>query len=130
MQNIPSSFFRQIKDFQGYGTYQNEYYQLLINGLVRQMPERLCPCSRHRDGFWVLLRAGQLSTAANPAEGPPVTPRIIISDQTASAGDPQHRSAGVHVHRSRRVCEWLILILVDQRNALRVANLNHRCATA
>jgi hypothetical protein len=34
LQNIPSSFFRQMKDFQGYGTHQNKHYQVLINGLV------------------------------------------------------------------------------------------------
>ncbi len=34
MQNIPSGIFRQVKDFQGYGTYQNKHYQVLINGLV------------------------------------------------------------------------------------------------
>jgi hypothetical protein len=94
------------------------------------MSESLCLCSRYRDGFWVLLRAAQLSTAANPAEGPPVAPRIIVSDQTASIRDSQHRSTEVHVHRSCRVCQRLILVLVDQRDAFRVADLNHRSATA
>jgi len=93
-----------------------------------RLSESLFLCSRYRDGFWVLLRIGQLPAAANPAEGPPVTPRIIVSDQTTSVGDSQHRSAVVHVHRSCRVCEWLILILVDQRDAFRVADLNHRRA--
>src|SRR5260370_1051080 len=57
-----------------------------------------------KDGFWFRLRAAQLFTAANPTEGPPVTPRIIISDQAAVVSDSQHRSAVVHVHRSHRVC--------------------------
>lgn len=42
MQNIPSSIFRQVKDFQGYGTYQNKHYQMLIgavfNTTVTQNP--------------------------------------------------------------------------------------------
>jgi hypothetical protein len=78
---------------------------------------------------WIHLRPAHLPAAANPAKGPPVTPRIIVSDQTASVGDSQHRSAEVHVHRSRCAHQWLILILVDQRDALRVADLYHRRAT-
>jgi len=32
VQNIPSSIFRQVKDFQGYGTHPNKHYQVRING--------------------------------------------------------------------------------------------------
>src|SRR5258708_27233741 len=92
--------------------------------------ETLCPCSRFRAGFWFLLWVGQLPTAAYPAEGPPVASRIIVSDQTAPLRDSQHGSAEVHVHRIRRAHQRLILILVNQRDALRVADLNHRGATA
>src|SRR6266851_5789646 len=68
--------------------------------------------------------------AANPAEGAAVAPGIIIYDETAAIRDPQHGRAAVHVHRSHGVCERLILILVDQRDAFRVVHLNHRGATA
>src|SRR5882724_13681441 len=97
-----------------------------------------CPSPRARvfgpahgiDGFWVCLRAAQLSTAANPAKGPPVAPCIIISSQTAVVRDSQHSRATVHVHRFHCVCQRLILILVDQHGAFRVVHLNHCGATA
>jgi DNA invertase Pin-like site-specific DNA recombinase len=81
------------------------------------------------DGFKIHFRVPHHSAAANPAERPPVTPRVIISDQEAFDRHSQHRSAVMHVHRSRRVCYWLILILVNQRNAFRIVNLNYRRAT-
>ena len=59
---------------------------------------------RRKDGFWLRLRAAQLSAAANPTEGSPIAPRIIISDQAAVVRDSQHCSAVVHVHRFHRVC--------------------------
>ena len=52
--------------------------------------------------------------AANPANGSPVAPCVIISGQTAAVRDSQHRCTIVHVHRFHRVCQWLILILVNQ----------------
>ena len=82
------------------------------------------------DGFWVRLRAEQLSTAANPTKGPPVAPCIIISSQPAVVRDSQHSRAIVHVHRFHRVCQRLILILVDQHGAFRVVHLNDCAATA
>src|SRR5882762_7346844 len=36
--------------------------------------------------------------AANPADGSPVAPRVIISGQTAAVRYSQHRRAKVHVH--------------------------------
>jgi hypothetical protein len=69
------------------------------------------------------------SLAGNPTEGSPITPCVVISSQVSAIPHSQHRSAIVHVHRSRRVCERLILILVDQRDALRVGDLNHGHAT-
>src|SRR5258708_40300885 len=77
---------------------------LMWRGRLSRLRSRVFGSAHAIDGFWVHLRAAQLSTAANPAEGPPVTPRIIISDQAAAVGDSQHRSAVVHVHRSHRVC--------------------------
>src|SRR6266850_7040603 len=52
--------------------------------------------------------------AANPANGSPVAPCVIISVQTAAVRDSQHCCAIVHVHRFHRVCQWLILILIKQ----------------
>jgi hypothetical protein len=65
----------------------------------------------------------------NPTERSPITPCVIISSQVIAIPHSQHRSAIVHVHRSRRVGERLILILIDQRDALRVGGLNHCHAT-
>src|SRR6267378_5293235 len=73
-------------------------------------------------------RPGAYSFAANPAKGSPVAPCVIIPGQAAAVRDSQHRCAKVHVHRFLRVCQWLILILVDQRSAFRVIYLNH-CRT-
>jgi len=39
VQNIPSSFFRQMKGFQGSGTYQNKHYQVRY-GINRRSPIR------------------------------------------------------------------------------------------
>jgi|HubBroStandDraft_4_1064222.scaffolds.fasta_scaffold03572_4 DNA invertase Pin-like site-specific DNA recombinase len=82
------------------------------------------------DGFKIHFRVPHHSAAANPAERPPVTPRIIISDQEPFDRHSQHRSAVMHVHRSRRVCYRLILILVNQRDAFWIVNLNYRRATS
>src|SRR5258707_2511297 len=99
------------------------------SGAYSVSAESLCLSSHFREGLCFLLWLGQLSTAAYPAEGPPVAPRIIVSDQTASIGDSQHRSPEVHVHRIRRAHQRLILILVNQRDAFGVADLNHRSTT-
>src|SRR3981081_2679826 len=74
-------------------------------------------------------RPGASPLAANPAEGSPVAPCVIISGQAAAVRHSQHRSAIVHVHRFLRVRQWLILILVNQRSAFRVVYLNHGRAT-
>jgi hypothetical protein len=126
--------FRQVS-----GTRDASKTQLGLIGIQSVINSRSrCPRPRARvfgsahgiDGFWVRLRAAQLSTAANPAKGPPVAPCIIISSQTAVVRDSQHSRAIVHVHRFHCVCQRLILILVDQHGAFRVVHVNHCGATA
>ena len=58
MQNIPSSFFRQVKDFQGYGTYQNKHYQVVIKGKVElAFSRRLSRKQPNQNGKWPTSRS-------------------------------------------------------------------------
>src|SRR5260370_31391964 len=92
-------------------------------------------CGTTRNGI-LGISSGARSVAAalhfptgNSAKGPAVAPCVVFSCQTVAVRDSQHRRAIVHVHRSRRIRQWLILILVNQRDAPRTRSLN-RSSTA
>src|SRR5712664_165458 len=117
------------------------YLAAFASLVTASLSRHLCFCSSDRRArsssrsvvqrYPLLARRRQAyPLAANPPKGSPVAPCVIIPSQTAAVRDSQHRRATVHVHRFHGVCQWLILILIDQRSAFRVVHLNHCRATA